>query len=514
MTHEPVDALTGLPQRRIAPVWFAILATATAIVALVLRLVDLNHVPAELYGDIGIVYDYLREIQLGHWPVDYVLSAGPLYHYLAWPLMRVFGFTFLGIKLASVVISLLGLVTLYRLGRDLLHAELGLLAAFIGAVSSWLLIFSRLGNSQILLPLLSTGALIFAVRLARWGQMGDAIACAVVSALGLYAYPQTFVMPPVLLFTLFCLLLTGTAVRWQHLLAFCVATIPCALPFGRLVARDPENFFSGYIGGKLEPLANPLVVLGRNILHALLAFNVHGDAVFRSNPASLPHLDPISGVLFLGGIVFWLWPPRWRLSPALLVPFLLLQVPSMLVLRYPNEVPSASRTLAVAPLAYLLAASGLWWLLDTLRRYRHSAVLLVAGMLLVIVNVNTQRYFDIYADGLPDHNTPFGLIVAQYIDALPADTQVLVAGCCWSEGSQPEPKSILYTMKSKHVVRFEDLDKLTCLTLAEMPRPAVLVWDPAADIPSPRLQRCTAGLHPQLYSSPRGGQVFKVSPLP
>ena len=61
------------------------------------------------------------------------------------------------------------------------------------------------------------------------------------------------------------------------------------------------------------------------------------------------------------GVVFWLLPAQRRRSVTIFLPFLLLQAPSWLV-RYPVQVPSASRTLAVAPLAYILVASGLWWL--------------------------------------------------------------------------------------------------------------------------------------------------------
>src|SRR5207244_4162422 len=108
-------------------------------------------------------------------------------------------------------------------------------------------------------------------------------------------------------------------------------------------------------------------VLFGNIARAVLALHVRGDDTFRSNPAGLPHLDWISGVLFLGGIVFWLRTERRRWSPVLLVPLLLLQVPSMLVLSQPEEVPSAGRTLGVAPIVYILVASGLWWLLRSIR---------------------------------------------------------------------------------------------------------------------------------------------------
>ena len=185
----------------------------------------------------------------------------------------------------------------------------------------------------------------------------------------------------------------------------------------------------------------------------------------------------------------------------------------MLVLRYPIEVPSASRTVGVAPLAYLLVASGLWWLATGLRKYPAVARLLVVVVLGWILALNTQRYFITYAAGLPDHNTPFGRIIAEYIDSLPRDTQVLVAGCCWSVDAQPEPKSILYTMKVLHQVRFVDVDQLSCATLDRFSGPLVVIWAPANGLPSPLTRACATRFSPRLHMHPIGGQVFRSSPV-
>ena len=182
--------------------------------------------------------------------MTFVLSAGPLYHYAAMPIVWIAGLTFLGIKLASVVVSLFVLLTISLLGNELLNRELGLLAATVAGVSSWLLIFSRLGNSQIIIPLLSTLACLLAARVARHGRDGDVVGCALVSALGWYTYPQTFVLPGVMFVVLVCLVLTRMEARWRHVGIFVLVSLPCVIPFGLIVARDPANFFSGYIGGQ------------------------------------------------------------------------------------------------------------------------------------------------------------------------------------------------------------------------------------------------------------------------
>lgn len=478
-----------------------------------LRVYDLDRLPGEIYGDISIVREYMADIATGQWPFTFVLSAGPLYHYLIAPIVRLGGLDYLTLKVGSVVVSLLAIGGTYAFARALLDEPFALFATFIAAVSSWLLIFSRLGNSQIVIPLLTVGTLYYAVRLARTGHTEDVTGCAVVSALGLYCYPQTFFMPPVLFVTLMALIWTGTAVRRRHLAQFAGVTVLCALPFARIVSADPANFFSGYIGSKLGFEGSPIVIFFGNAIRALLALHLNGDVVFRSNPAGLPHLDPISGVLFLIGVVFWLQPGRWRLSPILLIPLVLLQVPSMLVLSAPGEIPSASRTLGIAPLAYVLAASGLWWCWSFLRR-----TWLATGLALVclagILYINADRYFRIYADGLPNHNTPFGRVIAEYIDGLPAGTETYMFGCCWGDWSQPEPGGVLYALRTENPLRFVDLEKVTCEQLSAIPSGSVLIWAPDQRVPAPQLRTCAEWFPQHVHLSASGERVFNAVVVP
>jgi hypothetical protein len=322
------------------------------------------------------------------------------------------------------------------------------------------------------------------------------------------------VLPPVIGLTLLCLRWTGLRVSWADLWRFALVAILCALPFVLIVARDPANFFSGYIGGKLQSSGNMAGTLVSNITRTLLAMYVRGDAGFRSNPAGLPHLDWISGALFFGGVVFWLLPERRRWSPALLVPLVLLQVPSMLVLKETGDIPSASRTLGVAPIAYILVASGLWWLVQLIRaplpRWLRPA--LGGAILGAILLLNTQRYFQTYISGLPYQNTPMGTIIATYLDTLPPETQIYLVGCCW-EYAMPEPKSIQYTMARPAQLHLIEPDDLSCPLLQSMPLQTVLIWDFHTPLPTLQLEACRAWLPAQMYNSVQGRPVFYAAPL-
>ena len=339
-------------------------------------------------------------------------------------------------------------------------------------------------------------------------------ACAAISALGLYVYPPSFILSQVIGLTLLCLRWTGMSVRWKDLLCFALVTIICALPFAWIVSRDPYNFFSGYIGGKLEGQGNPFSILFRNLAHGLLALHVYGDIVFRANPNNLPFLDVISGLLFLGGLAFWLRPAQRHRSPLLLVPLVLLQLPSMLVLGRPDEVPSASRTLGVAPIVYILVASGLWWMAQIVhaRLPRWVAPALVGTLLAAIMILNERRYFQEYINGLPYQNTPIGQLIATYIDSLPPETQVYMVGCCWQD-SMPEPNGVIYATLRPDRFHVLEPTKLNCDWLKQTPPPTVLVWNFRKPLPAPQLAACHSMLPAQLYSSRQGLPVFYAAPV-
>ncbi|MGC1378930.1 MAG: glycosyltransferase family 39 protein [Anaerolineales bacterium] len=494
---------------------FLLLFSLTIGVILFLRLFQLDTLQAEVYGDIDIVLKYMRGILAGEWPVNFVLSAGPLYHYLIAPIALFTGVNYTGMKVASAIVSLAGLAALYAFSRRLINDYFALLALFIAGVSSWLLVFSRLGNSQIALPLLTMLALWLVVRIVQFGRLRDVIACALVSGLGLFLYPQSFIMPGVIFVTLLCLGWAKQPLPKNWVVTFILASIPCVILFVLLVVADPSNF-NGYVVHKIQPEGsdNALVVLAGNIGKAALALHVRGDEGFRSNPSTLPHLDWVSGILFLVGVVFWLvkkerrrWVPLW------LVPFLLLQVPSILVINQPAEVPSASRTLGVAPIAYILVASGLWWLIQVMyTRKKYWLTATIAGLFLgSILLLNAQRYFQTYIDGLPYSNTPIGRSVAMYANSLPDETQVYMIGCCWEYG-MPE-NFVQYEMTRPPNLHYYEPNSLSCELLKSIPLPAVFVWSFHNDLPAAQLELCKQWLsHPQRYTY-QSRPIFNAAPL-
>jgi hypothetical protein len=508
------SARPGREQPPTSLTWFSALLALTTLLIIGVRLFKLATLQTDIYGDIEIVHQFASGVRSGNWPFEYVLGVGPLYHYLIQPVILLTGLNYYGLKISAVITSLGALLATYALARRLVNEHFALLAAAIAGVSSWLLVFSRLGISLILSPLLVTCALWLIIRILQERRSSDVVACAIVSAMGIYAYPQLFVLPIIAFLTLLCLRWIGHPISWSDLRRFAIVSILSTLPFAWMFLRSPEGFIHGYIGSKFFTESNPFGALMRNFVSAVLAYHVKGDSIFRNNPSYLPHLDPLSGLLFLAGIVFWLRPEQRRWSPLLFVPFVLLHVPSALVLDRPTEVPNAGRTLGVAPIAYILVASGVWWLVQFLAGAgRRRAGIVIAGLLFgTILLLNMQRYFGIYSQGLPYHDISIGGEIASYAGTLPPETQVYVVGCCW-EGGMPEvPFVQLVAARPENMHELNPAD-LTCGQLGSLPQPAVLIWSFHDLLPAEQVAACQQWLPAQLYMSPKGWPVFYSAPL-
>jgi hypothetical protein len=192
----------------------------------------------------------------------------------------------------------------------------------------------------------------------------------------------------------------------------------------------------------------------------------------------------------------------------------LLHIPSLLVLRYPDQVPSASRSIGAAPYAYLFIAMGLYEIYNFLKgRWASVSGLVVLVVFGASLQQNIERYFDKYISSMPYGDVPIGRMIVKYADMLSPDTSVYIAGCCWRDTS-PEPFfSQLQMQHPAMLKRFDPAETLTCDTLAQTERPAVMIWTFDAPLPSPNVEACKDQFRPVLHTMPDGTPLFYSSAL-
>lgn len=487
---------------------------AALFMTVILRFYRIDTLQGEMYGDIEIVQTYTKSVLRGEWPWYFSLSSGPLYHYMIAPLIYYIGTGFDQIKIASVLTSV-GIVALITgTARQLAGRQLGVIALAVAGSGSWLLVFSRLGNSQIFVPLVTIATVYALVRYINTQHAGWLYASAVVATFGLYSYPQSFVVPPVMWLTVLVLWQTKVIHNRRDFVRYTLVMLLGSLPFIMMYLSNPDSITGNYISEKFETTdlapSRILDILGRGAG----AYFTSGDMVFRSNPSGIAHIDIISSVLFVIGLARCFRADMRAKAPLLIIPFLLLHIPSLLVLRYPEQVPSASRSIGAAPYAYLFVAMGLYEIYNFLKgRWASVAGLVVLAVFGASLQQNINRYFDKYIASMPYADVPIGRMIVKYADMLSPDTSVYIAGCCWRDTS-PEPFfSQLQMQNSAMLKRFEPADTLTCDTLAQTDRPAVVIWTFDTQLPSPNVEACKDQFRPVLHTMPDGTPLFYSSAL-
>jgi len=511
--HASPPTHNAMPARSSRALTAAIGAVVVVVVAAV-RLAGLDSLPGEWYGDISTLHEYALAVRNRDFPPAlYSLGVGPLHPLIAAAVLPGGGAGYLAYKLLGVGLSLAGLAALHVLARQL-HPDRAFawLAVIVAGTGSWFLALSRLGDQHPLPFLLTVVAMALAVALQRTDERTRirAVACGVVSGAGLYAYGATFMLPAVTAAVVLAGWWKGRVSR-PAALQFVIALVVVVAPLAWAVLMHWADIRAGHFA---RAAATGPAEIPANVVSGLAAYHVRGDVNVRVNPQALPHLDPLSGVAMLFGIVWWLRAPRRAAGAIVLGAFLAMQLPSFMTAA--ADVPSAGRTVAAAPFAYLLVAGGLWWGYETASRRasRRVAALSLAAALAAIVAINLHRYFVAYPAGLPWENTEVARPIARHLATLPAGTHAYLVDTGWGPRAVPEIKSVRYSASPGSLVDEIRAVELDCARLAALARPGVLVWRPSLPLPSPALCECAGALRSDVHTSPGGLPLFRSAMLP
>jgi hypothetical protein len=163
-----------------------------------------------------------------------------------------------------------------------------------------------------------------------------------------------------MLLTVVMLWRTGVIVQRSSMVKYAAGLGVGSIPFVVMFIANPTSVFGPYITEKFAVGDGSMANLPMMVVSGIGAYFVAGDPWPRGNPQGLAHIDIISSVLLVVGLASLLRKSRRALAPLFLVPLLALHIPSLLVLQYPDQVPSASRSLGAAPFVYLIVALGLF----------------------------------------------------------------------------------------------------------------------------------------------------------
>jgi len=380
-------------------------------VGAILRLWDLAHLPPAHYRDVAITALDALSAAAGHPRLHYVYDEG-LFANLMGLVFLVLGAGDAAVRLPG---ALAGLATCYgvaRLGRALGAPRAGLYGAALLAVSLWHVILSRSGFRAVLLPLVLVFSMALLVEGLRGGRTWRMAGAGALFGLMAHTYPAS--RAAVLIVPLYLsaeLGLDSTAWRraTRGLLLFALTASVVAGPMLVHYLRHPRDFNNpdrivSVFSPRLEAGAAG-AYLKQNVAATAGMFHLCGDTNGRHNLPGAPLLDPLTGALFIAGLLIALGMPGGRFAGLAARPrgtagLLLAWVPVMLLpnLLSVEGVPHALRSAGVLPAVMLLAGFGAQAAVEFLGaragRRVTVAVVILAGLLMA--GATARRYFVVW----------------------------------------------------------------------------------------------------------------------
>lgn len=471
-----------------------------------LRLFWLDKIPGEMWADIVDGYEFTKRIITGEWPLYFVLGNGPLFFYFAAIMSLLFGLSFLTLKLTSVAIGMVLIIGSYSLTKELFNKKIALLTALFIAISKWSLIYSRWGNMNILVPAFVSFIFYFLYKAYKTGKGKYFIIVGVLTGIGLYNYPAFLFVPFTIgiIFVYFLIFKRTFIVRHiKYISLSLVLFLILSIPFTRMINQfaffDSNSYFGSKIFTQDKKLpAEFMEKIGNNIAASFKMFYIKGDSSFRANISEKPHIDFVSSIFLLIGFVYLY--KRFSFKGKflfLLLPLITLQLPMILVVNSPFDVPSATRSIGILPFVYILIAYGFD---SAMRLIKTRSIRLITILFLAAIFIlNLYQVFIEYPKGLPNHNVPFDRVIALEIDKLSRSISVYVIGCCWGEWGQPDTRAIKYRLNYARKYEYlppNELQNVSCNSFTDNATGSskkAFVIDPKLTLIQKIVQNCFPG---------------------
>jgi 4-amino-4-deoxy-L-arabinose transferase-like glycosyltransferase len=344
------------------------------------------------------------------------MPALPFYLWAA--ALAVFGRTILAVRLLTTLVGVASILAVWALARQLYGRWVAVSAACVLALMRWHVGFSRFGMTMIFVSLVAPLALLWLVRAVRTSSVRDAALAGLAVGIGAQFYYAMAVVPVVAGFAAVCHAVADRT-PWRRALLVLVTGATVSLvayaPVLQYAVRNQKEFAERFRTVCVVPVGS-LTELGSVLLHesprrqqALHAiagnvashvamFHIAGDRTGRHNLSGEPMLEPVTGVLFLVGLLWCLLRPLDPRSWMLIVWTIAMLVPGVLSLAF--EAPQAARTFGLTAVVALLTGLPLGRIVQVLAEGRRHwlrpalAAALATAALAAIARSSWITYFD------------------------------------------------------------------------------------------------------------------------
>ena len=417
----------------------------------------LSTVPYDMTSDHAEKLLDINDILHGTYPLFFARNGGrePIEFYLCSALIKWFGATlsFTTLKLCMGLVFLVGMIFMYKVGKELGNRWTGLIAMLFLGFASWTNIISRIGLRLVLYPVFTAIVFYFLLRGFRRMNRNDFVLAGICLGLGLLGYSAFRIVPFVVVMGVIIYILhqKERSKRKEAVWALGIMTffaVVLALPLIHFAIQYPDAF--GYrtitrITSAEVPLSgNVFTIFLSNTWNALMMPFYDDGSTWVIAVTGRPALDVVTAALYFIGLVVaavrWVKSRNWQdLFMILSIPALML--PSIMALAFPNENPSLSRTGgAIIPIMFLVAL-GLQSLSVSLwEKCRNSyskvlVVVLALGLAFLSARQNYDLFYNQYNTGYANatwNTRQIGEVCKGYIESMgDPDTCYVVGLAYW-----------------------------------------------------------------------------------
>ena len=429
-------------QRRLD--WLYTITGLVAICAIIfVRTFQVTSVPAEMYSDHAEKLLDIMDIFAGKFSVFFERNTGrePIQFYFTALIIQLFdtGFTFLSLKIGTIIFGLLTLIFVFLIGRNFGGKWVGLASVFFAGIAYWPNVISRVGLRYALYPFFTAAALYFLIKgLQQSRHINDFLWCGIFVGLGLHGY-SSFRIVPVLVAVI--LLLEPV---WRKdpklfsrnltlLILIGLISFSIFLPLFRYWFDNPY-LFSYRMLTRLTPIERQFeepafLTLAKNTISSLLMPFWDNGAIWVHSIPGRPALDFISAGFYFFGLIIFIWRAlshKNGYAAILLISTPLLMLPSILSIAYPGENPSLNRGAGAYVPIFIIAGTGFTYFIQAIHRSIGSkwrsiiSVMVTIFFLAVSFFQNHQLVFNQYKTQFQNrawNTSEIGQVIAGFLQA-------------------------------------------------------------------------------------------------
>jgi 4-amino-4-deoxy-L-arabinose transferase-like glycosyltransferase len=382
---------------------WTLLVLAAIVLVVFFRTYRITQVPPEMVSDHAEKLLDVWDVLHGQTSIFFQRNTGreAIQMYLTAGIIKLFrtGYSFLSLKIGTILAGLLTLPYLYLLGKELGNRRVGLFAMLFAGIGYWPNVISRVGLRFPLYPLFVAPTLYYLIRGLRTSNRNDFILSGLALGIGLHGYTPIRILPLVILVAigLYFLHPQARGKRLQvvsGLLVVVLVSVIVFLPLLRFALEYPTLFdFRAFsrLGTTERPLpGSAWLIFLNNLWNASTMYFWSDGKIWVHSVTDSPALDIISAALYFLGVVLLLFRyirrRTWQ-DLFLLLSIPLLMLPSILSLAFPDENPALNRAVGAMVPVFLIVAIALDGLMSAVdgRNPSKAGSRLAWGMALILI---------------------------------------------------------------------------------------------------------------------------------